>query len=138
MSRCASGESGVFARNASHVMPLAPPRPRPRPPPPGVPTTRRSAPKVSLSKKYAPCSPWNTDLSAALSASAESATGSMPIADMSPRASALYGNGDEMPAVPPFAIHSLPPGLNSLRFAWPPKSSWLSRMRMRADALRAR
>src|ERR1043166_6964427 len=54
MSRCASGENGVFARNASHVMPLEPPRPRP---PPGVPTTRRAAPKGSLSKKDALCRP---------------------------------------------------------------------------------
>ena len=33
----------------------------------------------------------------ACSASAESAGGSIPIADISPSASGLYGNGDEMP-----------------------------------------
>jgi hypothetical protein len=85
-----------------------------------------------LSKKDAPCSPWNTDRSAALLAAAASAVGSMPMADITPSASGLKGNGDSIPAVPPLAIHSFPPGRNSLRFACPPKSSWLSRIRMRA------
>src|SRR3546814_2621519 len=39
-----------------------------------------------------------------------------------PSATALYGTGLSMPIVPPFMMFSRPPTVNSLRFAWPPKS----------------
>src|SRR6516162_5101825 len=34
-----------------------------------------------------------------------------------------------MPQVPPFSSCMRPPTWNSLRLAWPPKSSWLSRIK---------
>ena len=63
-----------------------------------------------MSKKYAALQALKHRSVGGLAGFGGRAPGSMPIAIISSSASLLNGNGDSMPAVPPLAIHSLPPG----------------------------
>jgi hypothetical protein len=59
----------------------------------------------------------------------------MPMSTSVCFAASLYAEGVSIDSVPPYPMRNCPSIVNSLRFAWPPKSSWLSRTRMRAPGL---
>ena len=104
MSFCASGDSGVFARNSSHALRRRPPRPRP---PPGradhdEPIGAEGFLVEEVRAAADPGTPIAIRRLAGLRRERHRHRCRAPASAR--RASRLYGNGDSMPAVPPLAI----------------------------------